>query len=59
MNARAMGSLDRASGGRISVFEPVPSETPSTKPKAPKKFQSLKHQTPKTNAGANGAQVGF
>jgi len=40
---------------RISVFELPPSETPSTKPQAPEKFQISKHQTPKTDAGANGA----
>jgi hypothetical protein len=44
---------------RISVFEPPLSETPSFKPQAPEKFQISKHQTPKTDAGANGAQVGF
>jgi len=44
--------------GRISANQP-PSETPSTKPQAPEKFQISKHQTPKTDAGANGAQVGF
>jgi hypothetical protein len=45
--------------GRISVFEPPPVETPSTKPQAPEKFQFSKHQTPKTDAGANGAPVCF
>src|SRR6266566_5110161 len=34
--------------GRISVFEPPPSETPSNKPQAPEKFQISKHQTTKT-----------
>jgi hypothetical protein len=48
-----------AGNGRISVFEPPPRETPSTKPHVPEKFQISKHQTQKTDAGANGAQVGF
>src|SRR6266516_4662594 len=33
-------------------------ETPSTKPQAPEKFQ-ISNTQPKTDAGANGAQVGF
>src|SRR5205814_3798732 len=40
--------------------QPPPlSETPSTKPQAPEKFQISKQQTPKTGAAANGAQITF
>ena len=58
MKDRAKGSLDRASGGRISVFESLPSETPTTEAQVPEKFQNSKHQAAKTDAGA-GAQAGF
>jgi hypothetical protein len=36
--------------GRISVFEPPPSESPSTKPQAPEKFRNrnTKNQAPNT-----------
>src|SRR6266516_410060 len=39
-----------AGNGRISVFEPPPSETPSTKPQAPEKFRNrnTKNQAPNT-----------
>src|SRR3989475_11837142 len=40
-----------SSEGRISVFEPPPSETPNTKPQAPKKFQISKHQPQKQMPG--------
>src|SRR6266568_2067203 len=39
-------TVTRVTAGRISVFEPPLSETPSTKPQAPEKFQISKHQTP-------------
>src|SRR5438876_1744330 len=46
-------------GELLGSFEPPLSETPSTKPQAPEKVQILKHQTPKTDAGANGTQIWF
>jgi len=44
---------------RISGIESAPGETPSTKAQVPEKFQISKRQTPKIDAGANGAQAGF
>src|SRR6266571_3889698 len=47
-NQRHRFSSARASRvGGISVFEPPPSETPSTKLQAPEKFQISKHQLQK------------
>jgi len=43
--------------GIISVFEPPLSETPSTP--SSREVPNLKHQTPKSDAGANGTQFGF
>jgi hypothetical protein len=44
---------------RISGIESAPGGTPSTKAQVPEKFQISKHQTPKTDAGAIGAQAGY
>src|SRR6266581_6778721 len=45
--------------GGASVFEPPLSETPSSKPQAPEKFPISSPKPQKTDAGANGALVGF
>src|SRR5207247_10496537 len=45
--------------GAHPAFELPLSETPGTKLQAPEKVPNLKHQTQKTDAGANRAQVGF
>jgi hypothetical protein len=44
---------------RTSVFEPPLSETPSTKPQAPEKFQISNTKPQKTDAEANGGKSVF
>jgi len=41
----------------ISVFEPPPSQKPSTKPQAPEEFQSPKHQPPKEVLGQKARKI--
>jgi len=51
------GSQSREWQDRISACEPPPSETPNTNAQGPAKFQISNTKTPKTEAGANVAQV--